>query len=157
MFAGETIDRAKQGAMAGAFMASLFSLYVLVLYLLRGNAPFEKLGVSLVGVVIAYCACGLSAGALAGVLWPLTRTRLGATLVGFLSGFLVYAGVGVTMDGPPTSWEPFHWWGAAILGLIVGGGLANVWYSQAHPRSPKPAPEPSRLRTARPGNGSPEA
>lgn len=147
---GTPVDRLMNGAKFGAGVAVLLSLYVCGLWLLRGDAPFQRLGVTLPAVVAAYFVGLSAAGATIGLIWPLRRSRPGAGLVAAVGAFLVYTAVGVAMFGAFTTWGIAQWGtsvGIAAIWFLLG---AAVLYRP--PPEVVPAPPPSRLRTVRPRN-----
>lgn len=112
----------------GMAVATLFSLYVLVVYTVKGSEPFERAGASVALVVASYYLCAMIAGALVGVLLPLARNPLAAAVVGFLAAVPALAGVGL-FAYPPAQWvaevPSMSLEIGAILGPAVGLG---VWY-----------------------------
>lgn len=107
------------GLTLGWLGAGLLSLWVLGLALLSGSTLFEKYGMSVWGILLAYLAAGTLGGALLGVLRPLTRTRPGGALVGALVGICFYGAVAVAADG----WAAFDPWFALVAGIPVGGAV----------------------------------
>lgn len=83
-------------AWAMAF-AMLLSMFVGVQALLRGSAYFESYGLSLLEVVAIYFGSGLIGGFAAGLLRPLARSRVGATVMGALIGPCVYGAISIAM------------------------------------------------------------
>jgi hypothetical protein len=99
-------------------MATCFSAWVLLLVLLRGSAWFDKYEMSAWQIIATYYGTGLVGGLVLGVCWPLTRTSWGAVALGSMIGALVYAGVGISMDGA-LSWKALG--EGLILGVPIGG------------------------------------
>ena len=64
---GTITARIRNGVIFGLIMATLFSAYVAILFLFRGNAPFRANDVTLLGVIGAYYASGLLGGAVVGL------------------------------------------------------------------------------------------
>lgn len=105
---------------AGLFIATGFSVWVLGLYLFRGNTPFEKLGTTLGAVILTYYCAAILIGPLAGLLLPLARAgRPGAALVGALTAVPLYAMVLITLEGIP-SWTPRTAFVILVPALFVG-------------------------------------
>jgi hypothetical protein len=116
--------RASIGFLCGIGVACLLTLYVLVLYLFRGPAPFGVYGTTLLSTVWAYFVGGAAGGVVAGVLQPITRTALGAALVGFLTGVPVFWAVMISLHGRGTSSDLV----AILLGaLFVGAPVGVIW------------------------------
>jgi hypothetical protein len=108
-------------------MAALFSLWVVIVTAGRADDVVAKYGLSPIGIVGSYFASGAAAGALVGFFRPATQYRLGAFLVGCAAGTLVYgAGLFATTGKLETSDIVI----AAILGTLVGGGIADSQFSQ---------------------------
>ncbi len=107
------------GVKAGWAFAGVLSAWVLILSLLQGSTRFEKLGVTTGTIIVTYFAAGTVAGGLVGLLRPLTRSRVGAVVVGALAGIIVYTAISVAMDG----WANIDLVFGAICGIPVGGAL----------------------------------
>jgi hypothetical protein len=116
----------RTGVIAGLVIASFYSLYVLLLYAIRGAAPFESSGVTLGGVIAAYYGGGLTAGAIVGILWPLLRWRLGATIVGIVAAFSVFLGIGLATEGYFDRWTTRTWETVIVLGTLFGVICSNI-------------------------------
>jgi hypothetical protein len=152
-FTGTATERARSGAKMGAIMATAFSLYVFVLYLLRGNAPFEELDTTVWATVLMYYVTGFIAGPVIGIIWPLRSTRVGNGAVAAVGAFLVYTVAWMTQEGSPLRWSLEDWAGPAALGvLFFFGGMA--FYRAPPP--PPPLPEPVWLRTTLPEEKDPD-
>jgi hypothetical protein len=83
----------------GLAMACFYCVFVVVLYLAQGAAPFEAHETTLGTVILIYFAGGITAGALVGLLRPLARWWPGAMLIGFLAAVLVFLGIDVAQTG----------------------------------------------------------
>jgi hypothetical protein len=135
-------------------MAAIYVAYVVVLYILRGSEPFDKLHTSLLVVVLSYVILGPIAGAFVGFLQPLSATRIGSMFVAFVGASLVYFGIEIGMNGSPLSWSGSDWTSVLALGVIFGVVLGNWFYKKPKPSSPAPV---SHLRTVEPPSSGPEA
>lgn len=93
---------------------AVFTVWVTILFALRGTEPFDKQGVTFASVVLFYLLGGATGGLIAGALWPLTRSRAGAYLVGILVAFVVAAGLMFLLAGSPLRWDM-----AAILTILT--------------------------------------
>lgn len=71
--------------MEGAFFGVGYSVYALVIFLIRGAAAIPVPGVGLIEVVAAYFCGGITVGVVAAALKPLARGLLGRMLVGFIA------------------------------------------------------------------------
>jgi len=150
----DATERARSGALFGLAMAALYVAYVVVLYLGRGSEPFDKLHTSLLVVILSYVVLGPIAGAVVGLLQPLSATRIGSMFVAFVGACLVYFGIGIAMNGSPLRWSASDWLVVPIAGVIFGVLLGNKYYKKPAPSSPPPL---SRLRTVKPPSSGPEA
>ena len=152
-FIGTPWERARSGLKMGAIIASAFSLYVVALYLMRGNGPFESLDTTLWASVLRYYIAGFVAGPIIGIVWPLQSTRVGNGAVAGLGAFLVYTVAWMTQEGSPVKWSLQDWAGPMALGvLFFFGGIA--FYRPPPP--PPPLPEPVWLRTTLPAEEDPD-
>jgi hypothetical protein len=120
---------AREGIVVGVIMATLYSAFVVVVYAVNGSRPFVEHGVTLPGVIAAYYAGGVFAGALLGTLWPRVRSRLEAMLVGILGAFVVVMAAGVAMYGYPSSWNDASWISILFTALAFGILGANMFWS----------------------------
>jgi len=146
-FHGTPLERARNGAVLGAIIATAFLLYVAGLYLLRGDGPFERLGTTVWGTIGMYYMLGLVAGPILGIVWPLRNSRAGSGLVVGLGGLIVYIVGLMTQQGSPLNWSLTDWGGPLTLG-VLGFLLGFAFYRP--PPQPAPPPEPTRLRTTWP-------
>jgi hypothetical protein len=119
--------RASIGFVCGIGMACILSLYVLVLYLFRGPAPFQAYGTTLLNTVWAYFVGGAAAGVVVGLLHPVTRTAWGAALVGFVAGIPVYWAAMISLDRHATSSGVVA---VIIAALCVGAPVGLIWRKQ---------------------------
>lgn len=110
----------RAGLLYGLGFATLYCLYVIGLYLLAGSAPFEKVGVSLVGIVASYIGGGVLCGLLYATLHPLGKSFIGAMLLGIPCGIAVVFGVVVATDGLPAQWTRETWELVLVLGMVFG-------------------------------------
>jgi hypothetical protein len=91
-----------------------FAAWVTILFLFRGTEPFDEQGVNFASVVVFYLVGGATGGLVAGILWPLTKWRAGACLVGLLVAFVVSIGLMYLLAGNPLSWDI-----AVILTILI--------------------------------------
>jgi len=103
--------------------ATTFSLYVLLVALVRGSVHFERQGVTVWQIIAGYYAAALVSGLALGLLRPLTDSRLGSYILGAVVGFCVYGAIGVGMYGPTAEV-------AGVAGVLAlgTGGLGVVYY-----------------------------
>jgi hypothetical protein len=101
----------RQGVLIGLTLAALYCAYAVVLFVLRGAAPFDAHDVTLRMVLATYVACGIAGGVVYGLLHPLADSLLGRTVLGVLIATLVFFGITVATHGLPRS-------GAARRGRI---------------------------------------
>ena len=110
----------KWGVKGGLGIASFYCVWVGGLYLLGGPEPFSRLGVSLTSVIATYLVGGVAAGAVIGLLRPLSRNDFGAFVVGYLAAVPITAGLMIRLDGWPTAWTVRRWHEFPILVLVFG-------------------------------------
>ena len=73
------------GAKTGTIFGLAFSLLALVVFLLGGQGPFEANHSSFGKIVVTYFLGGVSAGMIVGMLRPLTASKVGAAVTGFIA------------------------------------------------------------------------
>lgn len=122
-------DRVRTGIILGAIMATLYSLWVLIVYVFHGAAAFTALDITFGGLVLTYYVTGIAAGALIGLLSPLARSKAGAMLVGWLGAFLVTVGISLNMFGFFTKWVPANWVICAVVALFPAVAGVNVFWT----------------------------
>jgi cation transporter-like permease len=83
-----TKENLGEGLALGAIMAVFYSVIAVVIYLVRGRGVFEKMNLTLPGIIALYFFAGLTAGAIGGVLRPFGRRAVGAMLVGIVSAVI---------------------------------------------------------------------
>jgi hypothetical protein len=110
----------KWGVKGGLGIASLYCVWVGVLYLLQGSEPFSRQGVGLPTVLATYVAVGVIAGAVIGLLRPLTRNDFGAFVVGYLAAVPITAGLMICVNGWPTAWTVRRWHEFPVMVLLFG-------------------------------------
>jgi hypothetical protein len=125
----------KTGVVSGLIIATVYSVYTIVLFITRGTAPFDANGVTPAGVIAAYYGGGLVAGGIVGVFRPLLRWRLGATFVGIVAAFAVFAGIGMANEGYLWHWTARTWQVSIIASLILGPVCADIVWRSSN-RSP---------------------
>jgi hypothetical protein len=79
------LQRIKTGVGIGLIFASLYSLYMIGLYVIQGEEPFPRMGTTVLTVIATYFSGGITAGAVVGILRPLGRWRLGAIFIGIVA------------------------------------------------------------------------
>ena len=119
------VSNLRQGLWWGIAFAILYSGAALVMFLVRGFAPFLADGISFPRVLAMYWLGGLGGGLLYGLLLPLGRSLLGAMLLGFLVTVPVAAAASLLIQRQshvpgPVLVVSF----AAVLGPLAG---AIVW------------------------------
>ena len=120
-------DRLRFGVLVGLALAALYCTYALALFVVRGNAPFEKNEVTLLLVLATYAASGIAGGVAYGVLHPLGRTVVGRVVLAVLIGTLVFFGITVATDGLPTHWTRDSWKQTVMLGGLMGIPIGLLW------------------------------
>ena len=99
---------------------AFFSVIATGLVLLTGGAVLAEYRLSLVAILGCYLLGGVVAGAVVGLLRPLTRTRSGAILVGTIAILPFVIGMGLLLVGalgPPVTagWYPYYFAVASLL------------------------------------------
>ncbi len=107
--------------LVGLIMATLYSAWVTLLYLLGGPETFSENGLTVWTTIAAYYLAGGIGGLIVGLALPLARNSLGAIAVGILVGFVVFFSMGIASKGLPWQWSSTDWKGVAVLGFLWGG------------------------------------
>jgi hypothetical protein len=120
--------------LAGVTLAVLYALYAVVLYVFRGQAAFDAVGATLAQVIASYFAGGILGGVAVGLLWPLSRHREGAIVIGIVTAFIIFSAVRFASVGSFTRWTSDIWASTIIAAVLLGGLVANFFWSAHHPR-----------------------
>lgn len=126
----EVRERVLIGTAVGLFEALGFSAYAAALFLIRGPAVFQASGATLGQTILAYLLGGAASGMLTGLLLPLGRWRIGATLIGAFALVPFYCAMSLVIGG----FDPWSsvWIIAFMVLSIVAGGIVGWWgYSLA--------------------------
>jgi hypothetical protein len=113
------LEDIRWGLSGALFIAAAYCAWVVVVYVLRGSAPFNRLGLSLPLALATYISVGLIAGLIVGLLRPLTRRRSGAYFVGPVAAAFGAAGVMAALSGPPSLWDFDEW---VVLPILAAAG-----------------------------------
>jgi riboflavin transporter FmnP len=118
----------KWGLVWGLWLAAAFGLLGSFLFLLQGTVLGQPSRFSFPLVILGYFAMGLTGGVLAGLMRPLTRWRLGATLMGALIGIVVYAIATIIAVGEENFRSTPGLISTFVLGTGIGGFLGySMW------------------------------
>jgi hypothetical protein len=102
------------------FVATAYSIFVIVLTHVRGDAALAALGVRLPTLILLYYVGAVLVGSVVGLLLPLASTTIGAAFVGAIAALPLFTLLEVNdaLAGrdPLPGWRYF----AIILALIVG-------------------------------------
>jgi hypothetical protein len=121
------LDNIRWGVSGGLFIAAAYCAWVIAVYILRGSAPFDRLGITLRAALGTYVAVGIVGGLIVGLLRPLTKWRPGAYFVGLVAGTFGASGVMAALSGPPTAWDFDEWVVVPIIAVaaawVIGSEL----------------------------------
>jgi len=90
----KAIGNLKWGVKGGLAFAAVYCLWVGLLSLIGGPETFSHLGVTVTSLMATYVAVGVLAGAVIGLLRPLTGNDFGAFVVGYLAALPITTGSG---------------------------------------------------------------
>ena len=112
----------------GVWMGTCYAVIGAVITLVRGPTAFRQFGLSPVFAIVLYLAEGLFAGLVVGLLRPLTRWAVGASLVGILAiapfAFIAYA---VLPGNSSRLLLPI------VYSIMLGGGGGFAFWMSARP------------------------
>jgi hypothetical protein len=137
-----TKENVVEGLIMGVVAAVLLSAFVVVLYFVRGSGPFYRINSSLPQAIIMYFLAGLLAGGAGGLLSPLSKTRLGAILVGIIAAALPSYLITRAISRP--EWAHVVPLASCISAIALGGIYGWGFWSSAKDE------EQSRLRRTMP-------
>jgi hypothetical protein len=108
----------------GVGFAIVYSAWALLITLAgQGRETLESAGLSLRQVIGIYFAGGVTGGIIVGLAGPLTRSRIGAGLVGYVAALPAFA---MIAKGLADVREPAAFWFVVLLGSLVGF-VAGMW------------------------------
>jgi hypothetical protein len=112
-----------------------WSLKFVVAYSLIAGSVFIFSGpsdgpLSFPQILLMYLGLGVVAGIVIGLLRPLFRTRMGATVAGMIVGAAVYIGGGISVAGIQVMHEPGPVIALLLAALLVGGLSGSKWWKQ---------------------------
>ena len=138
------------GVRAGAVYGVLLSVLAIVIASLRlERRQIAAEAPELAQALLIYFGGGIVAGAIVGLLRPLTRRRDGATLVAILALLPAMFCLGLAMFGTPVAWTRAEWLGLAISAVVFGVLGARSFYRPLASEAPVAELHP-RLRTVMP-------
>lgn len=116
----------------GLRFAAVLVVWVIVIYLIRGDAEFAKINTTLGMTIVTYIGGGWggwAAGAILGLCRPLLRSQLAAAAVGVLAAVPVIVIGKYAVD--PGPWDSADVFVVTILPLFYGLILGPTFYRQA--------------------------
>lgn len=116
-------DRVIFSVAIGVIAGTLLSIWVTAIRIVAGPGAFTGLGATYPLVVLTYLASGVAGGVIVGLLWPLTRWRVGLVFVGFFVGVATFAGIRTSIEGFQP-WTKVDFLIVGVLGLALGPPLA---------------------------------
>ena len=119
------------GLKTGDALATIYSLFAIVVFVVLSGSAMQDKGVTLGGVIVAYYAGGTLAGLIVGMLRPLAVTLTGAIIVGVIGFAVVSCGIGLVIFGWLNRWGPDEFMTIGLMALIFGGVFgAASWQRQ---------------------------
>lgn len=109
------------GVFFGVALATFYSAFVLILFMIRGDSAFEANDITLLGTISAYYFGGIVGGVIVGLLLPLATWRWGSVIVGVVAAVPVFLGIGIAMYGGPGSRGPNDRFGLVTAAILLGG------------------------------------
>lgn len=115
------------GGMAGAGIASLYSLYALMLFVSNGSGAFADVDSTLGQVVASYYIGWTLAGSVIGAIRPILQWRVGAAVAGFVGASAVFA----TVQYVDTRFEPVDVGAIVVPALLLGPVVGVImWWME---------------------------
>jgi hypothetical protein len=127
------------GIVWGTVFAAFFTGVVLVEYLIFGNGPFVRNGVTLGSTIATYFTAGYLGGIVVGIARPFAQSHRGAVISGIVTGTVVYGTAMTTIIGSPVHWQFRHWLACLLPGIVVGGLMGDrIWSNPIKAAKPLP-------------------
>jgi hypothetical protein len=116
----------RTGLAFGFVMATLYAMYALLVFGLRGPDPFASKGTTVGSVILMYYTAGITGGTVVGVLLPVTQTLVGVVTAGMIAGLIVVFCGCITLYGVFWEWDANVWKTVGMLGPIFGATGAII-------------------------------
>jgi hypothetical protein len=117
-------------------VATALSVWVTLLRVVSGTAPFDRLDTTYPTVVGLYYAGALAGGLVIGLAWPLRRWLFGSALLGVLGMLPLYLGVAY-IESAPSQWLTEESLTVAVLlAILVGAPVGTLVWFRDHPIRP---------------------
>lgn len=123
---GAVLRNVEKGVKVALVAACVLVAWTGVVRLVSGEAAFQRHGVTYPKVVLTYLAGGAAAGALAGLLAPLARWRLGGVLVG-VAAALPFGGMMAYVESGLPPWQAPGAQDSVLAALLIGAGVGWVF------------------------------
>jgi hypothetical protein len=111
-----------KGAILGLLAGMFFCLIALALFIIRGQAMFDRLGVTLLGVCFLYLGSGTAAGLIVGLMRPWTERWCASVLCGMIAALPAYLGAAVMIGG--------NLFAIGVGGIVIGGVVGYRWWAE---------------------------
>lgn len=128
------IRNMRWGVGGGLGIAVIYCVWVTIVYLVFGDDPFTRQGVTLLRVIETCLAAGLSAGAVIGLLRPVAENEFGAFGVGLNAGVPISAGLVICVEGWPSTWSRSVRHLFPVFTLLVGTAVGSYLNKAAEDR-----------------------
>jgi len=122
-------DNIRWGVTNGLKIAAGLSVFVILEYVVLGDRPFARIGLTLWSTIMLYVLMALVGGVTVGILRSRTDSLAGAAGVGGIAGLLVGIALMLACYGLPSHWAAGEVFsaliGAPLFGSYVGVRLAS--------------------------------
>jgi hypothetical protein len=124
------------GATVGLVVATVFSIWVTIVFFVSRGQAFERLGTTYGTIVGLYYAGGLAAGILIGLASPLGRFLPGAALLGVVGVFPLYSAAAFLISQPAGLLSSHTLSTGATISILVGLPLGVSFWLDENPAPP---------------------
>jgi hypothetical protein len=127
-------EEVKECVQRGAIVGAVLSIVALVVFLIFGHAPYDRMHSSVFVMISAYLLGGVGGGAIVGLLLRFATTSLLAFLIGFLASVPFSIGLAIAMAGSEKPGLLVFYGGGIRLGLWRTNGRQHILRrtSEAH-------------------------
>ena len=120
----------KRGAAWGLLGGLIYLAFAAMIVLLKGGADSAPVRLDL--LLALYPLGGIAAGAIAGCLRPLLKSRPGAMFTGIVASAPICVGFGVLQQGHWSNWSDAVWFGVSLGSLLIGAMGGYILWGQLH-------------------------
>ena len=120
MLKRDLLSNLKKGTAGGLAVASVYCIWITVIYLTKGEDAFERQGLTFRSLLLVYLAGGGLAGGVVGACRPWAKSTIGSRIIAVIAMLPLIFGLEVLIAGNPSRWAKGE--GLIVVGLATAFG-----------------------------------